>query len=1225
MRGAGVFQLLGLFLFFFFAAIAVGVKVADTHLVATVLCASDTDVLEGVAGCEPPSAGTSEDPAGDTVLPGGHAEELALATTNTVAPAIPYPSPIDNTSRILLVLHKLDALLNTMVFNQRAVEEDLNRLNDRIDALSDHRAAQSSEDRDDLRAQIADITDDATLTGTLTLADLPGGLLSTDASGNVSTTSLISSLEDLTDVASMTETSGELLYWNGSAWSNIATSSLGLASPIVGTSTEVAYFGGDGSLTSSSEFTFDSSQLTVTGQIVSDTLSIGEGALHALVSPIGTNSFSSNPYRFAGSLFSSFGTLIDLYNDSDELSTFGADMAASIMAITSRGAIVESTDAGDTYSLIGSLLVKPPLITDNAATVENTATVYIDGAPSTSVTGGNYALWVASSTSMSRIDGLIAVGTTTPSATLDLWSIPGSSNDLLAVSSEDYITEAGDARMFTITTDGKVGIGTSTPSGLFSVISRAIDSTGNDGGSIYLQAQGKSAFGAGNGGSVYIGAGSGPSFSPGDTSGSIAFGISTDGGEGLAAEYARIDADGNFGVGTSTPTAKLTVAGDTWFGGDVVATGTIALSGTGTSTFAGPIAITGSIIPTADNTYSLGSASNMWKDVYIGPGSLYVNGKKVIEDISNTVTFSTDSGQSLSIQTSGTGNVNAEATGSGNLNLLSGSGNININSTSGNLNVGTTGSGLLRLGTVSQGVWQGTAVAVAYGGTGATTTAGARTSLGIGTLGTLNSVDVSSNTNLSVSATGLTLSGDAIALAAGYTIPLAASTTEWAAKVSSPWSTNGSDIYYSTGKVGINNSSPALKLDIKGTDAAVASSGSSENGALRLGANGTNLVLDAGVYSGSGTYSWIQSRNRSDYTSEFTLALNPQGGNVGIGTTTPDFSDFSASSRGLDISPSTGHGTIRLSEGGTSYHSYLSQVGINLYLENEAPGNVIIVASGGSCTMTGAASGGTCFSDARLKTVTGSVSDTLSGLATLDLVNYHWNEKGAAELHASSTMKLTGFLAQQVEAVFPELVHEDKSGYKTLDYGTLSMYGIVAIKDLNLKLEDLATTTFYRNLQDDSLTKRLFDTLIAWFSDTANGIGTMVAQVFNATEMICVDNECLNAADIRELKSLTGSETGSPEPEHVRTEDTTTTTDDHAEDATTTDDGTETATSTDEGTQSERDADSVDAVVAEEENVEEETKDTVTETVDEPAVEDPAPEESTPEPPAETPSEPASV
>ena len=46
--------------------------------------------------------------------------------------------------------------------------------------------------------------------------------------------------------------------------------------------------------------------------------------------------------------------------------------------------------------------------------------------------------------------------------------------------------------------------------------------------------------------------------------------------------------------------------------------------------------LTGNLIPSANNTYSLGSLTNVWKDVYVGPGSLYVNGQKVLEDNSGT-------------------------------------------------------------------------------------------------------------------------------------------------------------------------------------------------------------------------------------------------------------------------------------------------------------------------------------------------------------------------------------------------------------------------------------------------------------------------------------------------------------------------------------------------------------------------------------------------------------
>ena len=36
--------------------------------------------------------------------------------------------------------------------------------------------------------------------------------------------------------------------------------------------------------------------------------------------------------------------------------------------------------------------------------------------------------------------------------------------------------------------------------------------------------------------------------------------------------------------------------------------------------------ISGNLIPSANNTYQLGSALNVWKDVFVGPWILYVNG-----------------------------------------------------------------------------------------------------------------------------------------------------------------------------------------------------------------------------------------------------------------------------------------------------------------------------------------------------------------------------------------------------------------------------------------------------------------------------------------------------------------------------------------------------------------------------------------------------------------------
>ena len=81
--------------------------------------------------------------------------------------------------------------------------------------------------------------------------------------------------------------------------------------------------------------------------------------------------------------------------------------------------------------------------------------------------------------------------------------------------------------------------------------------------------------------------------------------------------------------------------------------------------------IAGSIIPSADVTYDLGSPTKQWKDIYVGPGSLYVNGSKVLEDDTGTITFTADVDQNIRIKTLGTGI----------LQLGSSSTNINIDGT----------------------------------------------------------------------------------------------------------------------------------------------------------------------------------------------------------------------------------------------------------------------------------------------------------------------------------------------------------------------------------------------------------------------------------------------------------------------------------------------------------------------------------------------------------------
>ncbi len=129
-------------------------------------------------------------------------------------------------------------------------------------------------------------------------------------------------------------------------------------------------------------------------------------------------------------------------------------------------------------------------------------------------------------------------------------------------------------------------------------------------------------------------------------------------------EAMRIDRTGNIGMGTTSPGSKLSVQGDGYFGGNLTATGTLNVLGTGSSTFASDLTVngdngriygnylftdpgsagsttlrlgtqgvarlllssadatfTGNIIPNGDNTKTLGTLAARFNGLNIGTGN----------------------------------------------------------------------------------------------------------------------------------------------------------------------------------------------------------------------------------------------------------------------------------------------------------------------------------------------------------------------------------------------------------------------------------------------------------------------------------------------------------------------------------------------------------------------------------------------------------------------------
>jgi hypothetical protein len=100
--------------------------------------------------------------------------------------------------------------------------------------------------------------------------------------------------------------------------------------------------------------------------------------------------------------------------------------------------------------------------------------------------------------------------------------------------------------------------------------------------------------------------------------------------------------------------------------------------------------------------------------------------------------------------------------------------------------------------------------------------------------------------------------------------------------------------------------------------------------------------------------------------------------------------------------------------------------------------------------------GPSSFSDSRLKTIDAPVGNTLEKIKTLRGVVWNNNEL-ANSLGFDSTAPQIGVIAQEVDEVFPELVHElyYHPGYYGVDYSKLPAVLIEAIKELDTKLTNI--------------------------------------------------------------------------------------------------------------------------------------------------------------------------
>lgn len=91
------------------------------------------------------------------------------------------------------------------------------------------------------------------------------------------------------------------------------------------------------------------------------------------------------------------------------------------------------------------------------------------------------------------------------------------------------------------------------------------------------------------------------------------------------------------------------------------------------------------------------------------------------------------------------------------------------------------------------------------------------------------------------------------------------------------------------------------------------------------------------------------------------------------------------------------------------------------------------------------------LSDGRVKLNPNIISDSLSKITYLKGVHFDWDEEKQSKYKGRDV----GVIAQDVEKVLPEIVHENKEGYKEVEYHKIIPLLIECIKDLKKEIDEL--------------------------------------------------------------------------------------------------------------------------------------------------------------------------
>ena len=185
-----------------------------------------------------------------------------------------------------------------------------------------------------------------------------------------------------------------------------------------------------------------------------------------------------------------------------------------------------------------------------------------------------------------------------------------------------------------------------------------------------------------------------------------------------------------------------------------------------------------------------------------------------------------------------------------------------------------------------------------------------------------------------------------------------------------------------------------------------------------------------------------------------------------------------------------------------------------------SPINDMIITGTGftSCTVdTGTGAGISCSSDERLKkNITDLGNTTLDTLLNVRTVTYNWKAGADTDTHI-------GFIAQDLQRSFPQLVSTAPNGYFQVNYAGMTPILTESIRELNLKISNIEAFA-----ADSVDSKTFLQNLIAWLGSAGNGITALYAKTVHSTDShtnrLCVgdasDETCITKDQLDHLLQI---------------------------------------------------------------------------------------------------------